>query len=110
MARFQLLLAAFAAMVTTASSFQHGGMANRWARSAVKAHGGIQRIEFKIYSDGRVEERVFGVKGEECLKITEEINNKLGEVIISQPTEEMVQQDNALANENVVYEQKFTEW
>ena len=44
-------------------------MANRWARSAVKAHGGIQRIEFKIYSDGRVEERVFGVKGEECLKV-----------------------------------------
>ena len=53
---------------------------------------------------------MYGVKGEQCLKVTEEINNKLGEVIISQPTEEMVQQDNALANENVVYEQKFTEW
>mmetsp|Transcript_2566 Transcript_2566/g.4256 ORF Transcript_2566/g.4256 Transcript_2566/m.4256 type:complete len:110 (-) Transcript_2566:77-406(-) len=109
MGRFQLFVAVFAALVTVTSSFSVGGP-NRWTRSAVRTFGGIQRIEFKIYSDGRVEERVFGVKGEECLKITEEINNKLGEVVISQPTEEMVQQDNALENENVVYEQKFSEW
>ena len=53
---------------------------------------------------------MYGVKGEQCLKVTEEINNKLGEVIVTQPTEEMVQQEVKVTNDNVVYEQRQSEW
>lgn len=54
--------------------------------------GQIEQIEFKIYPDGRIEEKVIGVKGGECHKITEEINKNLGKVVDSKPTEEMYEQ------------------
>ena len=53
----------------------------------------MERIEYKIYPDGRVEEKVLGVKGEDCLEITREINEKLGEVISTTPTEEMFEEE-----------------
>ena len=64
----------------------------------------IERIEFKIYPDGRVEEKVIGIKGENCQKVVEGINKALGEVIQSEPTEEMFEQevtvDQTLTNNN----------
>lgn len=65
-------------------------------------NGRIEQIEFKIYPDGRVEETVRGVKGENCHKVTEKINEKLGKVIQSAPTEEMYEQE-------VVIDQTLTE-
>ena len=66
--------------------------------------GRLERIEFKIYPDGRVEEKVLGVKGESCLEITKEINEKLGNVISTTPTEEMYEEevkiDQTLYNSN----------
>lgn len=70
--------------------------------------GGEQRIQFKIYPDGRVEETVLGVKGEECLKVTEEINEKLGKVISTENTTEMLEQP--LNTENRVYESNKAQW
>ena len=55
--------------------------------------GRLERVEYKIYPDGRVEEKVLGVKGESCLEITREINEKLGEVISTTPTEEMFEEE-----------------
>lgn len=67
--------------------------------------GRMERIEFKIFPDGRVEEKVIGVKGESCLEVTREINEKLGNVISSAPTEEMYEEevtiDQTLINGNV---------
>ena len=54
---------------------------------------GIETIEYTIYPDGRVEERVRGVKGDNCHKITDEINQHLGEVVSTRPTEEMYEQE-----------------
>ena len=51
--------------------------------------GQVETIEFKIYSDGRVEEVVRGVKGNNCHSLTKELNEKLGKVVSSEPTEEM---------------------
>lgn len=51
--------------------------------------GSIEQIEFKIHSDGRIEETVRGVKGNNCHKVTEKINEALGEVVATTPTEEM---------------------
>ena len=70
--------------------------------------GGEQRIQFKIYPDGRVEETVLGVKGEECLKVTEEINEKLGKVISTENTTEMLEQP--LNTEKRVYESNKAQW
>jgi hypothetical protein len=65
----------------------------------------LERIEYKIYPDGRVEQKVMGVKGGDCLKLTEEINQALGVVISTEPTEEMYEQkveiDQTVTNANV---------
>ena len=42
---------------------------------------GRQQIEFLIRPDGTVEERVLGVAGPDCEKMTEDIERALGEVI-----------------------------
>lgn len=79
----------------------------------VRAHSrtalfGEEKIKFKIYSDGRVEETVIGVAGENCLKVTEKLNEKLGKVVTTKPTEEMSKE---VAREKVnVYEQNKSEW
>lgn len=64
----------------------------------------MEQIEFKIFPDGRIEETVRGIKGGECHKVTEDLNNVLGKVVASQPTEEMYEQeivvDNTVSVEN----------
>ena len=63
--------------------------------------GSVERIEFKIYPDGRVEETVRGVKGNDCHKVTEKINEALRKVVDSTPTEEMYEN-------NLVIDQTLT--
>ena len=78
--------------------------ADNWASSSATGEGSgqLERIEFKIYPDGRVEEIVRGVKGANCHKITEDINKALGVVISTTPTEEMFE-------EEIVVNQKITQ-
>ena len=57
------------------------------------SYGAVEQIEFKIYPDGRIEETVRGIRGNNCHKVTEAINEKLGEVVASAPTEEMYEQE-----------------
>ncbi|KAL7567801.1 hypothetical protein ACA910_000553 [Epithemia clementina (nom. ined.)] len=71
-------------------------MADTWEEDKSAVGGGIgslEQIEFKIYPDGRVEETVRGIKGDNCLSVTEKINQVLGEVVASRPTEEMYEQE-----------------
>jgi len=58
-----------------------------------------EEIEFIIHTDGRIEERVRGVKGVNCEQVTERINKELGEVYESKPTEEMFEQPVTVDNE-----------
>lgn len=77
-----------------ADAWTGGGDASGASRVASGGgYGSIEQIEFKIYPDGRVEELVRGVKGSNCHKITEKINEQLGEVVVTQPTEEMFEQE-----------------
>lgn len=69
------------------------GAASSGGSSSGSSFGSLEQIEFKIYPDGRVEETVRGVKGNNCHKVTESINEKLGQVIASRPTEEMFEQE-----------------
>uniref|UniRef100_A0A7R9WN70 Uncharacterized protein n=1 Tax=Craspedostauros australis TaxID=1486917 RepID=A0A7R9WN70_9STRA len=88
----RLLIAA--AVASTATAF--APMMPRNAGSALSVAnegiGGLEQIEFKIFPDGRVEEVVRGVKGGDCHKVTEKINNMLGKVVETKPTEEMYEQ------------------
>jgi hypothetical protein len=54
--------------------------------------GGIEQVEYKIFSDGRIEETVRGIKGNDCHKVTDTIHAQLGEVVSTSPTEEMYEQ------------------
>ncbi|HJN36748.1 MAG: DUF2997 domain-containing protein [Prochlorococcus sp.] len=45
-------------------------------------------LRFRIRPDGRVEERVEGVAGEACLKLTERLESALGSVEHQEPTGE----------------------
>jgi Protein of unknown function (DUF2997) len=65
------------------------------SRSSLKMSdtGGLETIEFRIYPDGRVEETVRGIKGGNCHKVTEAINEVLGKVIDTAPTEELYEQE-----------------
>ena len=47
-----------------------------------------QEIEFVIRPDGTVEERVLGVSGPDCVKVTETIEQALGEVTKRERTAE----------------------
>lgn len=68
--------------------------ADTWDGASSNAGGGsIEQIEFKIYPDGRVEETVRGVKGANCHKVTEKINEKLGKIVASSPTEELFEEE-----------------
>ncbi len=49
-------------------------------------------LEFVIYPDGRVEETVHGVKGDQCLALTELLEEKLGKVVQRQATTEQYEQ------------------
>ena len=81
-------------MSQAADAWTGGGDASGASRVASGGgYGSIEQIEFKIYPDGRVEELVRGVKGNNCHKVTEKINEQLGEVVASKPTEEMYEQE-----------------
>jgi len=54
--------------------------------------GQMEEIEFRVFADGRIEETVRGVKGEQCLSITQDINSMLGDVTATKPTEEMFEE------------------
>ena len=55
--------------------------------------GSLEQIEYKIYPDGRVEELVRGIKGNNCQTVTQAIHEQLGKVVATEPTEEMYEQE-----------------
>jgi hypothetical protein len=60
----------------------------------------IETLEFTIYPDGRVQEKVTGVTGSSCTKVTAEIEEAIGQVVAHSPTEEFFTQENAQTASN----------
>jgi Protein of unknown function (DUF2997) len=56
----------------------------------------METLEFIIYPDGRVQEKVTGIVGASCAEVTAAIEAHLGQVVTHEPTSEffanMVQQ------------------
>jgi Protein of unknown function (DUF2997) len=48
----------------------------------------METLEFIIYPDGRVQEKVTGITGASCAEVTAAIEAQLGQVIHYQPTAE----------------------
>jgi hypothetical protein len=64
--------------------------------------GRYERLEYTIYPDGSVTQKVFGIKGPACLQLTQNIEAALGEAIYSAPTAEMFETDDELQQEEYI--------
>ena len=69
----------------------------------------MEILEFTIYPDGRVSEKVTGVKGADCTALTEEIENQLGRVLNREATAEQFA-TNALEDDATVTQSQFSDW
>jgi hypothetical protein len=49
----------------------------------------METLEFIIYPDGRVLEKVTGIMGNSCAEVTAAIEAQLGQVLSQEPTSEM---------------------
>ena len=98
---------ALALLAATAAAFG-GPRRAALKRRRTALHGETVRVKFRIYPDGRVEETVSGIRGSDCTKVTEELNEKLGKVTQTKPTEEMFQEK--VQVEDSVFDQNFSEW
>uniref|UniRef100_A0A7S0N198 DUF2997 domain-containing protein n=1 Tax=Cryptomonas curvata TaxID=233186 RepID=A0A7S0N198_9CRYP len=58
----------------------------------------IEQIEYIIHKDGRVEEKVTGVKGAECHEVTKEVEKVLGKVVYTTPTAERFEETVSVTN------------
>jgi Protein of unknown function (DUF2997) len=53
----------------------------------------METLEFVIYPDGRVQEKVTGIVGRSCTEVTAAIAEQLGQVITLETTSEYFSQD-----------------
>lgn len=69
----------------------------------------METLEFVIYPDGRVQEKVSGVIGATCAEVTAALEAELGHVVSHQPTSEYF--NAALQQSTVATTQaSFSEW
>ncbi len=71
----------------------------------------METLEFIIYPDGRVQEKVTGIIGASCAEVTAAIEAQLGLVLKQEPTSDYynannVQQQNTAANTQTT----FSDW
>lgn len=69
----------------------------------------METLEFVIYPDGRVQEKVSGIVGATCTEVTAAIEAELGQVVSHQPSSEFyntVQHQSTVATTQA----SFSEW
>ncbi|MBD1833749.1 DUF2997 domain-containing protein [Cyanobacteria bacterium FACHB-472] len=68
----------------------------------------MESLEFVIYPDGRVQEKVTGIIGASCSEVTAAIEAQLGVVLTNEPTSEFFAfvEQNAVATTQATY----SEW
>ncbi|AFY46037.1 Protein of unknown function (DUF2997) [Nostoc sp. PCC 7524] len=69
----------------------------------------METLEFIIYPDGRVQEKVTGIVGASCAEVTAAIEAQLGQVLSQEPTSEFFAtnvQQSGVANTQATY----SEW
>lgn len=68
----------------------------------------METLEFTIYPDGRVQEKVTGIIGATCADVTAAIEAELGQVISHQPTSEFFNE--VLHQSTAATTQATSEW
>ena len=69
----------------------------------------METLEFVIYPDGRVEEKVTGIVGASCADVTAALEAELGQVVTHEQTSEFF--NNALTQTDMATTQAtFSEW
>jgi hypothetical protein len=69
----------------------------------------METLEFIIYPDGRVQEKVTGIVGASCAEVTAAIEAQLGQVLSQEPTSEFFAtrvQQSGIANTQTT----FSDW
>lgn len=69
----------------------------------------METLEFVIYPDGRVQEKVTGIVGSSCTEVTAALEAELGHTISQQPTSEYFSQVNTQAD-IATTQASFSEW
>jgi hypothetical protein len=69
----------------------------------------METLEFVIYPDGRVQEKVTGAIGANCTEITAALEAELGQVVSHEPTSEFFNNVLTQANEATT-QATFSEW
>ncbi|MDX2216361.1 MAG: DUF2997 domain-containing protein [Oculatellaceae cyanobacterium bins.114] len=69
----------------------------------------METLEFVIYPDGRVQEKVTGITGFSCAEVTAAIEAQLGQVLTQEPTSEYYAQpvQNSVSDTNPA---TFSQW
>jgi hypothetical protein len=68
----------------------------------------METLEFTIYPDGRVQEKVTGIVGISCAEVTAAIEAQLGQVLSTEQTSEYFAQ--AIEQTAVVQQSTYSEW
>jgi hypothetical protein len=68
----------------------------------------METLEFIIYPDGRVQEKVTGIVGASCAEVTAAIEAQLGQVVSQEPTSEFFAQQSTLSSTQS--QSAFSEW
>lgn len=69
----------------------------------------METLEFVIYPDGRVQEKVTGIVGASCAEVTAAIEAQLGQVLSQEQTSEFFAATNHLSA-GVVSQTTVSEW
>lgn len=70
----------------------------------------METLEFIIYPDGRVQEKVTGIIGNSCAEVTAAIEAQLGRVLSQEPTSEFFANNNIQESAVVNTQTAFSEW
>jgi hypothetical protein len=69
----------------------------------------METLEFIIYPDGRVQEKVTGIIGSSCAEVTAAIEELLGQVVSYEPTSEYFAQQATLRH-NASAQAEVSQW
>lgn len=70
----------------------------------------METLEFIIYPDGRVQEKVTGIIGQSCAEVTAAIEAQLGQVLNQEPTSEFYAQLNQQSVSASHTQATYSEW
>ena len=70
----------------------------------------METLEFIIYPDGRVQEKVTGIVGASCAEVTAAIEAQLGLVVTHEPTSEFYAAKALQQSDAVNTQTAFSDW